>query len=114
MKVLHAKIEMSSTSFMNALKYLSQLSYHNRADYLCVYELPGITVINPSNHKAVVTDQTQLPDNTDKYFVCEIVEMMQKQDMAIVRHVWPKLRSEAPQKKRQNYVCKDTSRWVLS
>jgi hypothetical protein len=61
------------------------MSYHNRADYLFAYDLRGIAVANPSNHKAVGTDRTQLQDKTGKYFVREIIETLQKHDNAVVR-----------------------------
>ncbi|WP_114395831.1 methyl-accepting chemotaxis protein [Oleisolibacter albus] len=79
------------------------MSYHSGSDYLFAYDMKGIAVANPSNHKAVGTDRTQLQDKAGKYFVREIVDSMQTKDSAIVEYVWPKLGSDVPLMKT-NYV----------
>ncbi|PWC36066.1 cache domain-containing protein [Azospirillum sp. TSO35-2] len=92
--------EEALTRFRNAVH---SMAYHDGADYLFAYDMKGIAVANPSNHKAVGTDRTQLQDKTGKYFVREIVDAMQSKDSAIVRYVWPKLGSDVPLLKT-NYV----------
>ncbi len=106
-KGLNAEVESKAigrdealTRFRNAVH---AMSYHKGADYLFAYDMKGIAVANPSNHKAVGTDRTQLQDKAGKYFVREIVDTMRTQDDAIVHYVWPKLGSDIPLLKT-NYV----------
>ncbi|PWC57045.1 chemotaxis protein, partial [Azospirillum sp. TSH7] len=92
--------EEALARFRNAVH---AMSYHDGADYLFAYDLNGIAVANPSNHKAVGTDRIGLQDKVGKFFVREIVETLRKQDNAIIHYVWPKLGSDVPLLKT-NYV----------
>ena len=106
-KGLNAEVEARAITRDEALSRfrnaIHAMSYHEGADYLFAYDLDGIAVANPSNHKAVGTDRMQLQDKAGKYFVREIVETLRKQDSAIIHYVWPKLGSDAPLLKT-NYV----------
>ncbi|MGA1859087.1 cache domain-containing protein [Azospirillum sp. 11R-A] len=92
--------EQALARFRNAVH---AMSYHDGADYLFAYDLNGIAVANPSNHKAVGTDRMGLQDKAGKYFVREIVDTLRRQDNAIIHYVWPKLGSDVPLLKT-NYV----------
>ena len=106
-KGLNADVESRAITRDEALSRFRNavhaMSYHDGADYLFAYDLDGIAVANPSNHKAVGTDRMQLQDKAGKYFVREIVETLRKQDSAIIHYVWPKLGSDIPLLKT-NYV----------
>ncbi|CAO3408891.1 methyl-accepting chemotaxis protein [Azospirillum largimobile] len=106
-KGLNAEVEAHAITRDEALSRFRNavhaMSYHDGADYLFAYDLNGIAVANPSNHKAVGTDRMQLQDKAGKYFVREIVETLRTQESAVIHYVWPKLGSDLPLLKT-NYV----------
>ncbi|MDC7788600.1 methyl-accepting chemotaxis protein [Rhodoplanes sp. TEM] len=106
-KGLNAEVEKGRLTRDEALARfrdaIHAMYYNGGADYMFAYDLKGVSVANPSNHKAVGTDRSGLQDKTGKHFVREIVETMQRQESAIVRWMWPKLGSDVPLQKT-NYV----------
>ncbi|MBP2303382.1 methyl-accepting chemotaxis protein [Azospirillum picis] len=106
-KGLDAEVQAKTISRDDAIvrfrNAVHAMSYNGGADYLFAYDLKGIAVANPSNHKAVGTDRTQLTDKAGKFFVREIIDTMQKQDNAIIEYAWPKMGSDVPLAKT-NYV----------
>ncbi|WP_435538138.1 methyl-accepting chemotaxis protein [Azospirillum sp. ST 5-10] len=108
-KGLQAEVEAGTLTRDEALERfrnaLHSMYYNGGADYMYAYDMKGIAVANPSNHKAVGTDRTGLKDKSpeQKLFVREMVDTMQRQDSAIVHYSWPKLGSEVPLEKT-NYV----------